>query len=617
MLNARISKFFEKNTLLCDGQHGFQARADPPPPPVCCCTKQWPPHASAHTADSAERLYLAYLDVAKAYDQCWRDRPFWHSSRARHVPQRVIDLFAHMLARGRVRRAVRVGDALSAEFDVDAGVPQGAVLSPVLYNAFIDDLMHALNAHEQRFGILVGGKRVCAVLYADDIVLLAATRDELQRMLDVCAAHARRWRFAFNTKKCNTALVGMKPNEAYNTISGTSALTLRDGTGTAQPLEPVRVYRYLGLTADWNTPVHHNERWRRVVNAQRAKTMRYMGVLLTARRRCPAIAPRTLAIAYTSYIRPQFEAGAELWGPMLTARQTRAIDGVQDLYLRQCITPYNTPNSVNPIPAPFAEREFALMRPGIRIDKLALRFFHRLCTAPDGSALHTVHHTRWTQARAAAAAPATTNFGTAARQSWQYAMREVFKRNGLDAYWTGALPLPQEREKWYDRVDRAVNERWADDLNERLQKHDGVKHMTLNAKRVTAPPQYLSVATRNAKGRALLALLRCNALPIGHTAARYLAKSRSAHIPPSHVVTPPDRTVTQADVTAHGVLPGLHHTARLRTGRQARGGRARAFHERMPPATVPRLRAGSGTQTAHRTARTLDAAGHVSVRRTR
>jgi hypothetical protein len=346
----------------------------------------------------------------------------------------------------------------------------------------------------------------------------------------------------------------MKPNEAYNTISAKNALTLRDGTGTPQPLAPVRVYRYLGLTADWNTPVHHNERWRRVVNAQRAKTMRYMGVLLTARRRWPCIAPRTLAIAYTSYIRPQFEAGAELWGPMLTASQTRTIDGVQDLYLRQCLTPYNTPNSVNPIPAAFAEREFALMRPGIRIDKLALRLFHRLSTAPDGSALHIVHHTRWMQARAAAAAPATTNFGTAARQSWQYAMREVFKRNGLEAYWTGALPLPHEREKWYDRVDRAVRERWVEDLNARLDAHDGTKHVRLNAKHVTAP-QYLSVATRNVKGRALLALLRCNALPIGHTAARYLAKRRSAHIPPSHVVTPPDRTVTQADVTRTAYCP--------------------------------------------------------------
>ena len=39
------------------------------------------------------------------------------------------------------------------------------------------------------------------LLYADDIVMLAETQKDLQRMLDVVTEYSRKWRFRVNPKK--------------------------------------------------------------------------------------------------------------------------------------------------------------------------------------------------------------------------------------------------------------------------------------------------------------------------------------------------------------------------------------------------------------------------------
>ena len=51
------------------------------------------------------------------------------------------------------------------------------------------------------------------LLYADDIVLLAETRKDLQKMLDIVTEYSRRWRFRVNPKKdkSEVMLFGRKP----------------------------------------------------------------------------------------------------------------------------------------------------------------------------------------------------------------------------------------------------------------------------------------------------------------------------------------------------------------------------------------------------------------------
>ena len=96
------------------------------------------------------------------------------------------------------KRTVVVQGATSSAFDVTVGLPQGAVLSPLLYALFINGL--AMMLKEKHLGVWMWERQVGILLYADDVVLVAESADQLQQMLDCCSDYAAQWQFRFNTK---------------------------------------------------------------------------------------------------------------------------------------------------------------------------------------------------------------------------------------------------------------------------------------------------------------------------------------------------------------------------------------------------------------------------------
>ena len=81
---------------------------------------------------------------------------------------------ATMLRTENYRSKVVVDGAESAEYTVGHGLREGAVLSPVLYAVFIDDIARRLAASCS--GVSVGGEvdvTVRCLLYADDICITA------------------------------------------------------------------------------------------------------------------------------------------------------------------------------------------------------------------------------------------------------------------------------------------------------------------------------------------------------------------------------------------------------------------------------------------------------------
>jgi len=79
-------------------------------------------------------------------------------------------------------------------------------LSPVLFSLYI----YGLIAHLKSFGygIHVGSLFVGCVLYADDIVLVSASCQGLQQLINVCVKYGERWDIRFNPLKSHAVTVG-------------------------------------------------------------------------------------------------------------------------------------------------------------------------------------------------------------------------------------------------------------------------------------------------------------------------------------------------------------------------------------------------------------------------
>ena len=107
-----------------------------------------------------------FIDIAKAYDTVWRTG-LWVKLQQCGCDVQTLDLL-QLMYRNVVRRVLLDGRT-SSSFDVQLGVPQGAVLSPLLYAVYINGLHEALR--QAGLGLWVYGRLVPLLFYADDIVL--------------------------------------------------------------------------------------------------------------------------------------------------------------------------------------------------------------------------------------------------------------------------------------------------------------------------------------------------------------------------------------------------------------------------------------------------------------
>ena len=104
---------------------------------------------------------------------------------------------------------------MSDFFSVHCGLRQGCILSPLLFNIYINDLVKELN--ELGKGIDINGVRVSCLLYADDVVILAENEQNLQDMLDTVTHWCQKWNMTINEKK--TQVVHFRPNAKERTKS--------------------------------------------------------------------------------------------------------------------------------------------------------------------------------------------------------------------------------------------------------------------------------------------------------------------------------------------------------------------------------------------------------------
>ena len=90
---------------------------------------------------------------------------------------------------------VRWGNTFSISFCVSNGVKQGRIVSPVLFNVYMDDLSCVLNRSN------IEGEIVNHLSYVDDLCLICLSSDGMQKLLNVCSKYATEHSLSYNANK--------------------------------------------------------------------------------------------------------------------------------------------------------------------------------------------------------------------------------------------------------------------------------------------------------------------------------------------------------------------------------------------------------------------------------
>ena len=78
---------------------------------------------------------------------------------------------------------VRTGHGTTDWFQIGKGVHQGCISSPCLFNFYAEYIMRNAGLEEAQAGIKIAGRTINNLRYADDIILMAESEEELKSLL--------------------------------------------------------------------------------------------------------------------------------------------------------------------------------------------------------------------------------------------------------------------------------------------------------------------------------------------------------------------------------------------------------------------------------------------------
>jgi len=185
------------------------------------------------------RSVLVLLDYSKAFDTVWRDRLLL-TMVEKGVPIQIIRWIYSFLQNRQFR--VRLHNVLSSSKFLQQGVPQGCVLSPLLFLFFINMLAERLmTADPEKIKLLI------LTLFADDVTILGrdsnrqTAADLVQWAVDIVQEWSKEWKLNLNASKSEASFFSTWTREA----SWTPSLTI---DGAPIPFNPTP--RLLGVYLD-------------------------------------------------------------------------------------------------------------------------------------------------------------------------------------------------------------------------------------------------------------------------------------------------------------------------------------------------------------------------------
>ena len=227
VLNERISKFFEDHDIISKNQIGFKKKH----------------RTSDHIfvlntlinkyISKGKQLYTCFIDLQKAFDTVNRTKLLYKLKQT-GIGTLMFNIIKDMYISSKATLAVKIGNQLSQSFTSNIGVYQGDVLSPILFNMYVDDITRSFD--ETCDPVRLDDAGLSCLLYADDLVLLSTTETGLQNAVQKLSNYCKTWDLKINTSKTKVIVFNKGGKKLRSKI-------YLDG----QLLECEDSYKYLGL----------------------------------------------------------------------------------------------------------------------------------------------------------------------------------------------------------------------------------------------------------------------------------------------------------------------------------------------------------------------------------
>ena len=258
-------------------------------------------------------LYICFVDFKSAFDLINR-KALLYKIMKKQYGGKMYDIIKNMFDKSKSQ--VKWNSEISDTFDNPRGVIQGGVISPLLFNIFLEDLPSYL---DNQCGVKMKDIRIDHILQADDLALISETSAGLQKLIKGLENFCQRWHIEINIEKTKVIIF----NKKCIVIPTTQNFYMN-----GEQIEETDSYKYLGTFIS-----NQKDRYADNIKYMRNKAMRSIASLRDKIRRSLKnhVSFRLLMKMFDSHILPILDYGSEVW---FTGNNIKDLEYVQLWFLK-------------------------------------------------------------------------------------------------------------------------------------------------------------------------------------------------------------------------------------------------------------------------------------------